>query len=58
MDWVVAYRKDRKDNKKPSKMQINKFNITYIEVYDDHINIYLTYGVPLTLYLSDWEISF
>lgn len=57
-DWLIARRKDDNNEKNPYRMQVNKLNITYIEMFEDRMYIHLTSSQLITLYFKEWEVSF
>ena len=57
-DWLIARRKDDGDEKNTYRIQVNKLNITHIEMFEDRMYVYLTSSKMITLYFKEWEVSF
>lgn len=57
-DWLIARRKDDDNENDPYRIQVNKLNITHIEMFEDRMYIYLTSSKMITLHFKEWEVSF
>ena len=58
VEWIVVWRKNDTHNDKPTKLQINKVTVSYIEKFDDRIVLHFVNQQQLILFLNEWEISF